>query len=129
MRKRPIPPVATPETRSPRAPVPVRGVRVTLTLASGHKTVRGWARTLAVGGMYVETPVPMPAEAEVEISWLARLGDTPYHLKMLGWVVYFDGEGLGIQFDPASVAANPVIDKLVAAYLEAGGGHSARPNP
>lgn len=116
MRPRPNKPVATPESRAPRATIP-GGIRVAIRLISSRLTVRGWARNLSEGGMFVETDTPFPADAEVELDWLMREEDTPHHLKVRGWVVHGGDTGMGFQFDEESAAPYEVIPRAVQNLL------------
>lgn len=118
MRERPSMPVATPETRSPRAPVPAGWMRALVNTIDGESAMHGWVRTIANGGMYVQTNVPMPRNAEVGIVFQARQGNSTRSIKALGWVVYQDGQGIGLQFDRSSISDPGRVRKLVVHYLE-----------
>jgi len=117
MRARPVIPEATPETRAPRAQLPVNGIRVTVRPLVTSVHIHGWARTLGEGGLYLETDQPLPNDTEVRIELLTRVDRSPHRLRLLGWVVYWDGHGMGIQFDPESLKAWPQFEAILAYYL------------
>lgn len=117
MRKRPHVPVATPDSRLPRAEVPLNGIRVSIAPVPAGARVHGWARALGMGGLFVECKLPLPDDTEVRIEMLTRVGQTPHRLKLLGWVVYWDGHGMGIQFDDASLEQYPQFGDIVSHYL------------
>ncbi|MDH5526058.1 MAG: hypothetical protein OEY97_01965 [Nitrospirota bacterium] len=118
MRPRPKVPVSTPETRPPRAPVPVRGIRATVSSVNGLWTFSGWVRTLGTGGMRVESDSPMPPDTEVGIEFLGRVGERAERFSLLGWSVYRDADGVALQFDPATVTHPERLAELVACYLD-----------
>lgn len=118
MRERPKVPFATPDTRTPRAAVPVKGIRVSVSPVVSAMRIHGWARTLGMGGLFLETDKPLPADTEVRIEMHVRVEQMPYHLRLLGWVVYWDGGGIGVQFDTASRDRYPDFEEIVSHYLQ-----------
>lgn len=118
MRERPTVPTVTPETRAPRAPVPPGWMRALVNTIDGSAAMHGWVRTIADGGMFVETNMPMPRDAEVGIVFQARQGNSTRSVRALGWVVYQDGKGVGLQFDPGSISDPGRVRRLVTHYLE-----------
>ncbi|MDH5526060.1 MAG: hypothetical protein OEY97_01975 [Nitrospirota bacterium] len=118
MRKRPILPIVTPETRAPRAPLTDDRIRADVRTVDGVWSLHGWVRTLAPGGMYVESRLPIPPDAEVNINCVVSHRGETLRINLLGWVVYQDTSGVAFQFDESTITDPERIDALVAHYLE-----------
>lgn len=118
MRPRPILPVTTADTRPPRAPVPVRGIRAQIVSINDVWSFSGWIRTLGTGGMRVEVESRIPVDTEVRIDFMGRLGEQVQKFSFLGWVVYHDQGGVALQFDRATVTHPEWIAHMVAHYLD-----------
>ncbi len=57
-------------------------------------------------------------DIEVTIQALARLGDTVQKVRLNGWVVHEQDDGIGIQFDELDRDALLTIRTLVDFYLK-----------
>jgi len=117
MGNRPRKPVTTPDTRERR--VDVRAsvdtyIRAAVTHEDSARKVHGWVRNLSPGGMFVETPDPLPEDARVTVDALARTDGEVVHLKIAGWVAYAGPRGLGLQFD----ALDDEMARRLAVLLE-----------
>ncbi|MDH5526059.1 MAG: hypothetical protein OEY97_01970 [Nitrospirota bacterium] len=93
-------------------------MRALVNTIDGQSAMHGWVRTIGSGGMFVETNVPMPRDAEVGIVFQAKQGSATRSVKALGWVVYQDSSGVGLQFDRGSISDPGRVRKLVVHYLE-----------
>jgi hypothetical protein len=102
MGTRPRKPMTTPSTRERRVEVRVSVdtyIRAAVTHEASARKVHGWVLNVSAGGLFVQTPDRLPADAPVRIDALARCGEELIHFKASGWVAHADPDGLGVQFD------------------------------
>jgi len=128
MATRPRKPVTTPATRERRVAVRVTVdtyIRAAVAHEASARKVHGWVRNLSRGGMFVETPDRLPADAPVRVDALARCDGDLIHFKADGWVAYTGPDGLGIQFENLEEA----MAARLAALLERFSGPDPRVPP
>lgn len=110
---RPIKPVTSSASRERRA-APRVPLRVGVSLAAGTLKVHGWVRDLSLGGCFLETRTPLPANARIDLEGLVRDGGRLIRLAAGGWVVRVTPTGMAIQFDCMDVATRTHLDRMVA---------------
>jgi len=98
MRPRPTKPETSLANRERRADLRV-AIRAAVTVANGERRLCGWVRNLSVGGMFVATDEPLPANTEVHVEMLLREGYAVRRLRATAWVAWVGAGGMGLQFD------------------------------
>jgi PilZ domain len=117
MGTRPRKPVTTPSTRERRVEVRLSVdtyIRAAVSHEASARKVHGWVLNVSAGGLFIQTPDRLPADAPVRIDALARIGEELIHFKADGWVAHADPEGLGVQFD----ALDDEMARRLAALIE-----------
>ena len=71
-------------------------VRFSIAFAGEHKTGRGIARDLSLGGCLMETDTPLPADTLLELKLFVAEQDMP--IEVAASVRWADGQLMGIKF-------------------------------
>jgi hypothetical protein len=112
----PTPAPADPVTLERRAEPRVR-VRAAARLQGGTEPIQGELRNLSTAGMFVRTDARVPDGTPVVLETLAWDDGIAHLLRLEGWVVRADDEGLGIRFDPPDDETGKLLTRLVRHFL------------
>ncbi|MDH4228307.1 MAG: hypothetical protein OEW11_00995 [Nitrospirota bacterium] len=136
MKQRPVKPVTTPDTRTPRVPLPQEGPGAAWGVAaSAHDATRASGQLLSLNteGTFIvcEDANQAPFVPETYISLTVRVeeaGGGERSFEVRGWVVYTLEEGMAIQFDEP----DPATLKAIRATVPSATSRATRtggPNP
>jgi len=117
MRPRPQKPVTTPETRTPRVHVQAR-VTCHIELAGTGEAAGGPVLNLSPGGLLASVDRVLPPDSECEVRLIFG-GDLP-DVRVSGWVVYANQNGLAVQFDHLTPVTRHTIERITARFVETG---------
>jgi len=115
MRPRPRKPVTTPDTRTPRVHVHAR-VTCHIEVSGTGEAAGGPVLNLSSGGLLASVDRVLPPDSECEVRLI--FGGDPPDVRVNGWVVYANENGLAVQFDHLTPVARRTIEQVTARLVE-----------